>query len=216
MFNEEIESQAKRKTITILQDEMHNVLESARRLNKVYESVKNNTKDLEENFSKISKLEDKVESNRRLLTRELSEIGDLVLHREDFLRASYNIEEISGYITSIGFRISHMNFKTLNKVKLDKDFDSLMEMIIEGTYRLNEIIRALAINPHHSLDLTNSIQKLEKEVDTKYRELMPQVINKVESVKELIVIKDVLDSIENGFDQILRTTDSIAILALGL
>ena len=45
---------------------------------------------------------------------------------------------------------------------------------------------------------------------------MPQVINKVESVKELIVIKDVLDSIENGFDQILRTTDSIAILALGL
>jgi len=216
MFNEEIESQAKRKTITILQDEMHNVLESARRLNKVYESVKNHTKDLEENFSKISKLEDKVESNRRLLTRELSEIGDLVLHREDFLRASYNIEEISGYITSLGFRISHMNFKTLTKIKLDKDFDSLMEMIIEGTYRLNEIIRALAINPHHSLDLTNSIQKLEKDVDAKYRELMPQVINKVESVKELIVIKDVLDSIENGFDQILRTTDSIAILALGL
>ena len=192
------------------------ILRNLERLNKVYESVKNHTKDLEENFSKISKLEDKVESNRRLLTRELSEIGDLVLHREDFLRASYNIEEISGYITSLGFRISHMNFKTLTKIKLDKDFDSLMEMIIEGTYRLNEIIRALAINPHHSLDLTNSIQKLEKDVDAKYRELMPQVINKVESVKELIVIKDVLDSIENGFDQILRTTDSIAILALGL
>ena len=60
------------------------------------------------------------------------------------------------------------------------------------------------------------IQKLEKDVDAKYRELAPQVINKVESVKELIVIKDVLDSIENAFDQILRTTDSIAILALGL
>ena len=143
------------------------------------------------------------------LVKDWGTDSDLQIAQENIRLEEGHIQEVAEENRRLGKRIRHT-------AKLDKDFDSLMEMIIEGTYRLNEIIRALAINPHHSLDLTNSIQKLEKEVDAKYRELMPQIINKVESVKELIVIKDVLDSIENGFDQILRTTDSIAILALGL
>ena len=62
---------------------------------------------------------------------------------------------------------------------------------------MNEVVRALAINPIHSIDLSNSVQKLERQVDDKYRLLMGKVMTEVDSVKELLLLKDIIQGIED-------------------
>jgi uncharacterized protein len=74
----------------------------------------------------------------------------------------------------------------------------------------------LAINPIHSIDLSNSVQKLERQVDDKYRSLTSKVMTEVDSVKELLLLKDIIQGIEDLVDNCLKATDSITILALGL
>ena len=74
----------------------------------------------------------------------------------------------------------------------------------------------MAINPIHAIDLSNSVQKLERQVDDKYRMLTSKIISEVDSFKELLLLKDVVQGIEDLVDNCLSATDSITILALGL
>ena len=217
MFSGEAEIQARRKTLAVLQDEVRRVLDTSRELVQLYvASSKNDAAAVQGSLEKIRKAEEDTEQLRRMLTRELAEIGTMMINREDFLRTAYDVEEISGYIAGIAFKLSQMKFSTVNKAGLIDEVRDLIDMSVESVQRLNEVVRALAINPIHAIDLSNSVQKLEKQVDEKYRTLTSKVMSEVDSVKELILLKDILQGIEDMVDNCLRATDSITILALGL
>ena len=217
MFSGEAEIQARRKTLAVLQDEVRRVLDTSRELVQVYvASSKNDSAAVQSSLEKIRKAEEDTEQLRRMLTRELAEIGTMMINREDFLRTAYDVEEISGYIGGIAFKLSQMKFSTVKKAGLIDEVRDLIDMSVESVQRLNEVVRALAINPIHAIDLSNSVQKLEKQVDEKYRLLTSKVMTEVDSVKELILLKDVLQGIEDMVDNCLRASDSITILALGL
>lgn len=217
MFSGEAEIQARRKTLAVLQDEVRRVLDTSRELVQLYvASSKNDSAAVQGSLEKIRKAEEDTEQLRRMLTRELAEIGTMMINREDFLRTAYDVEEISGYIAGIAFKLSQMKFSIVKKAGLIDEVRDLIDMSVESIQRLNEVVRALAINPIHAIDLSNSVQKLEKQVDEKYRTLTSKVMSVVESVKELILLKDVIQGIEDMVDNCLRASDSITILALGL
>ena len=217
MFSGEAEIQARRKTLAVLQDEVRRVLDTSRELVQLYiASSKNDATAVQGSLEKIRKAEEDTEQLRRMLTRELAEIGTMMINREDFLRTAYDVEEISGYIAGIAFKLSQMKFSTVKKAGLIDEVRDLIDMSVESVQRLNEVVRALAINPIHAIDLSNSVQKLEKQVDEKYRTLTSKVMSEVDSVKELILLKDIIQGIEDMVDNCLRATDSITILALGL
>lgn len=123
---------------------------------------------------------------------------------------------MSGYISGIAFRLSQMKFSVVKKAGLADELRDLIDMSVESVQRLNEVVRALAINPIHSIDLSNSVQKLERQVDDKYRSLTSKIMTEVDSVKELLLLKDIIQGIEDLVDNCLKATDSITILALGL
>ena len=88
--------------------------------------------------------------------------------------------------------------------------------MVEIVQRLNNMVMSLTMNPAHSVDIASAIEKLEREIDAKYRQTIVRIINEVSSVKDLIMLKDVVDSIERVSDKCLTTADSMTILALGL
>lgn len=217
MFSGEAEIQARRKTLAVLQDEVRRVLDTSRELVQLYIALsKNDTAAVQSSVEKIRKAEEDTEQLRRMLTRELAEIGTMMINREDFLRTAYNVEEMSGYIAGIAFKISQMKYSTVKKSGLTDELRDLIDMSVESVQRLNEVVRALAINPIHAIDLSNSVQKLERQVDDKYRSLTSKVMSEVDSVKDLLLLKDVIQGIEDLVDNCLKATDSITILALGL
>ncbi len=217
MFSGEAEIQARRKTLAVLQDEVRRVLDTSRELVQMYIALtKNDSTGVQSSLEKIRKAEEDTEQLRRMLTRELAEIGTMMINREDFLRTAYNIEEMSGYISGVAFRLSQMKFSVVKKSGVADELRDLIDMSVESVQRLNEVVRALAINPIHSIDLSNSVQKLERQVDDKYRSLTGKIMTEVDSVKELLLLKDIVEGIEDLVDNCLKATDSITILALGL
>jgi uncharacterized protein Yka (UPF0111/DUF47 family) len=224
MFSGEAEIQARRKTLAVLQDEVRRVLDSARDLGQLYSFlVKADSGGVATTLERIRKAEEDAEQLRRMLTRELAEIGTMMINREDFLRTAYNVEEMSGYIAGVAFKLSQVKFgKGKGASAILEGLRELIDMSVESVQRLNEVVRALAINPIHAIDLSNSVQKLERQVDEKYRTLTVRVLTEMggdksqSSIKEILLLKDAIEGIEDLVDNCLEATDSITILALGL
>lgn len=216
MFTGESEVQARRKTLSILQDETRRVFDSARDLSMAYSLLLAGKKEeLQSTFAKIRKAEDDAESYRRALTRELAEVGTLIMNREDMLRAAYNVEEIAGFVVGIAFRLSIVDMKVLKKGKMLDDFKQLLDMAVESVQRLMEMVRALSINPASAIETANNIQKLERQIDDKYRALVASLM-KLESFKDVLMLKDIVERVEDLSDRCLSAADSITIVALGL
>lgn len=193
------------------------MLDASRELVQLYGALqKNDTPAVQGSVERIRKAEEDTEQLRRMLTRELAEIGTMMINREDFLRTAYNVEEMSGYIAGVAFKISQMKYSTVKKAGIADDLRDLIDMSVESVQRLNEVVRALAINPIHAIDLSNSVQKLERQVDDKYRVLTSKIMSEIDSVKELLLLRDIVQGIEDLVDNCLSATDSITILALGL
>ncbi|MEM1994538.1 MAG: DUF47 family protein [Nitrososphaerales archaeon] len=217
MFSGGTELQARRKTLSILQDETRRVLDAARELSETFPAVvSNDQQTLNASVEKIMKAEDDVENLRRMLTRELAELGPMVINREDVLRAAYDIEEISSYISSAAFRLAGFKLKDFKKTTMLKDLGSVIDLAVEMIYRLNEVVRALTINPSMVLELTNSIQKIERQVDDQYRALTLRLLNELDSLKEVLVLKDIIERVESMADQCLKAADSVTVIALSL
>ncbi|MBI5133353.1 MAG: DUF47 family protein [Thaumarchaeota archaeon] len=216
MYSGELEVQAKRKALAVLQDEITKLLNAGRDLSSVYSLlIKGDSKGLQVYLEKMRNTEEDVENLRRKITRDVSEIGNLMMNREDILRTAYLMDEIGGYMSGVAFRLS-----VLKPAVLKKDFDSgvqgLIDMVVEELSRLNEMARALSMNPLNAIEIAPAVQKLERQVDEKYRALTIKALNEVSSVKDLLLLKDVLEGIEGMADKCLETSDSFTILALSM
>jgi hypothetical protein len=217
MFSGELEIQARRRTLAVLQDEVRRVLDAGRDLTLAYNALLGaNANDLQAAIERIRKAEEDVESLRRSLTRELAEIGTMMMNREDLLRTAYNIEEVASYISGIAFKFGQVKPQILKKSGVSEGLRELVEMSVEAIHRLNEIVRALGINPITAIDLANSVQKVERQVDDRYRELIVKALAEVDSAKDLIMLKDIIESVEDLADRCLAASDAITIVALGL
>ena len=217
MYSGELEVQAKRKAIAVLQDEINRILNASRELGTLTDSLmKKDKKAIKNTLEQISTIEEEVESLRRKITREVADVGGLIMNRENLLNTAYTMDEIAGYITGIAFKLSNVKITTLKSSKLDKDIAGLISLVVDEVYKLNEIIRSLNTNTANAIELAQETQTIEREIDIKYREATIKLLNEVKDPKELLLIKDVIEGIEEMSDKCQRVSDSFILLALSL
>jgi hypothetical protein len=217
MYSGELEVQAKRKAIAVLQDEINRILNASRELASLTESLmKKDKKAVKNTLEQISTIEEEVENLRRKITREVADVGGLIMNRENLLNTAYTMDEIAGYITGIAFKLSNVKITTLKSSKLDKDISELISLVVDEVYKLNEIIRSLNTNTANAIELAQETQTIEREIDIKYRDATIKLLNEVTDPKELLLIKDVIEGIEEMSDKCQRVSDSFILLALSL
>ncbi len=217
MYSGELEVQAKRKAIAVLQDEINRILNASRELATLPDlMVKKDRAGIKNALEHIATIEDEVENLRRKITREVAEVGGLIMNRENLLNTSYTMDEIAGYITGIAFKLSNVKPATLKNAKIEKELTKLIELVVDEVYKLNEIIRSLNTNAASSIDLAQETQSIEREIDKKYRELEIRILDEVTNTKELLLLKDVIEGIEEMADKCQRVSDSFILLALSL
>jgi predicted phosphate transport protein (TIGR00153 family) len=159
--------------------------------------------------------EEVIENLRRKITREVAEIGSLMVSREDVLRTAYIVDDIAGFITGIAFRLSNIRTSSLKKGNFDDDLRDLIGMAVDAIFKLNEMARALSINPASVIELAQEVQKLERQIDAKYRSII-KVLNELAVTKDILLLKDVVEGIEGMADKCQEASDSITILALSM
>jgi predicted phosphate transport protein (TIGR00153 family) len=217
MYNGELEVQAKRKTLAVLHDEITHVLNAARDLSSLTDSIiKGTNKETELFLDRMKNAGEEVENLRRKMTREISDTGSLMVYREDVLRTAYIIDDIAGYITGIAFRLSNIKITTLKKGKFDEDISELINMVVEAIFKLNEMARALSINPSSTIELAQEVQNIERRVDNSYRKVVIKALNEIPNTKDLLLVKDAVEGIEGMADKCQAASDSLTILAMSM
>ena len=107
MYSGELEVQAKRKAIAVLQDEINRILNAARNLSTLPGLIiSKNKSEINDALDQIANLEEEVETLRRKITRDVADVGGLIMNRENLLNSAYTMDEIAGYITGIAFKLS--------------------------------------------------------------------------------------------------------------
>ncbi len=217
MYSGELEVQAKRKAIAVLQDEINRILNASRSLATLPElMMKKNKTEVKNTLAQIVNIEDEVEALRRKITRDVADVGGLIMNRENLLNTAYTMDEIAGYITGISFKLSNIKATTLKSAKLDQDLTELIELVVDEVYKLNEIIRSLNTNSANSIDLAQETQKIERDIDKKYRQITIKILTEITNTKELLLMKDVVEGIEEMADKCQEVSDSFILLALSI
>lgn len=217
MYSGELEVQAKRKTLAILQDEIGKILNSARELSLLGKSItKGLTHEIQPTLDRMRIVEEEVDSLRRHVTREVAEIGSLMVYREDVLRTAYIMDEIAGYISGVAFRLANMKVDVIMIGRFADDINELIGMVVDATFKLNEMARALSINPSSTIELAHEVQRLERLVDDRHRSLIIKAMNEISVTKDLLLLKDAIEGIEGMADKCQEASDSLTILALSM
>jgi predicted phosphate transport protein (TIGR00153 family) len=217
MYSGELEVQAKRKAIAVLQDEINRILNAVRELATLPDLLmKKDKAGIKAVNEQISSIEEEVENLRRKITREVADVGGLIMNRENLLNTAYTMDEIAGYITGIAFKLSNIKPSTLKSSKLDSDIAGLIELLVDEVYKLNEIVRGLNTNTANAIELAQETQKIEREIDKKYRMAVLKALDEISNTKELMLVKDVIQGIEEMSDKCQQVSDSFILLALSL
>jgi len=217
MYSGELEVQAKRKALAVLHDEINRILNSARELSALSASlIRGDGKDIQTSIERMRTAEEEVENLRRKITREVAEIGSLMVYREDVLRAAYLMDDIAGYISGVAFRLANMKITSLKKAKFDEDLKQLIGMVVDAIFKLNDMARALSINPGSTIEIAQDVQKLERQVDSRYRSIIIKALNEISVTEDLLLFKDAIEGIEGMADKCQEASDSLTILALSM
>ena len=217
MYSGELEVQAKRKALAVLQDEINRILNAGRALSTLPGMiVKKDKAGIADTLEQISTIEEEVENLRRKITREVADVGGLIMNRENLLNTAYTMDEIAGYITGIAFKLSNVKPATLKIANLDKEITTLIQLVVDEVLKLNEIIRSLNTNTANAIELAQETQTIEREIDIKYRQATIKLLSEVSNTKELLLMKDVIEGIEEMADKCQRVSDSFILLALSL
>ena len=217
MYSGELEVKAKRKAIAVLQDEINRILNASRVLSTLPSMlVKKDKAGMKIGLEQIASIEEEVENLRRKITRDVADVGGLILNRDNILNTAYTMDEIGGYITGIAFKLANIKVSTIKIAQLDKDLTELIELVVDEIYKLNEIIRSLNIDTAKAIELAQETQKIERSIDTKYRAMSITALNQITDTKELLLMKDVIEAIEEMADKCQEVSDSFILLALSL
>jgi uncharacterized protein Yka (UPF0111/DUF47 family) len=92
----------------------------------------------------------------------------------------------------------------------------LIELVVDEVYKLNEIVRGLNTNAANAIELAQETQKIEREIDKKYRMATVKALEEITNIKELMLVKDVIQGIEEMSDKCQQVSDSFILLALSL
>ncbi len=196
---------------------MRRVLDAARVLLDEFEAVTKGDKQRTGSaLQKVKKAEEDVVMLRSALIRELAQVGTLIVNREDILRAAFTVEDIFGHVNGIAFKMSQLTRAMARNRKYREVVNALVGMLIDGISKLNEGVRGLSMNPQQSIEMAAQVQQIESRIDSDHREAVALTMKVAKGFKELIIVKELLESVEDCADATLRAADATTILALGL
>lgn len=218
VFPVETEERVKRRALSICQDHVRKVLEVSRRVTGMVDSfAKGDRESARQAFAEIKKLEEEVDDARRAVARELAEIGGLLTSREDFLRFIDQANEIADFYEGIGFRLLEIMGRGWEiPPEIIKGLTELSDGVFEAVTKLRETTMTLNYSSTKALEKAKEVDVAERRVDDLYRELEIKVLNSKMEIPLLLLLRDVIQMLEDVSDKAEDASDAACILAFAM
>ncbi|MEM3725323.1 MAG: DUF47 family protein [Candidatus Bathyarchaeia archaeon] len=215
MLPVETEQRVKRRALSICQDHLRKVLELTRKVPQMMDYfIKNDKEKTKQLFNEIRNCEEDVDNARRLVSQELAEIGAILLSREDFLRFTNLTSEIADFSEGIAFRIVEIMEHNWNvPADIKKDLLKLSEAVLETVLRLRETMMVLSYGSVKTMEKAKDVEIAEKNVDELYRELEIKLLSSKLDFPALILLRDILQLLEDSADKAEDAADAARVLS---
>jgi len=211
----ETEERVKRRALNVCQDHLRKVLDLTRKVPQMIDYFMKNDKDkATQLFNEVTGSEAEVDKARRLVSQELAEIGAILLSREDFLRFTNLTSEIADFSEGIAFRLVEIMQHNWNvPMDIKKDLLKLSEAVFETVLKLREMVMALNYGSTKTMEKAKDVEIAEQNVDAIYRELEIKLLGSKVEFPALILLRDVLQLLEDSADKAEDAADSARILS---
>jgi len=212
----ETEERVKRRALNACQEHLRRVLDVTRKVPQMIDCFNKNDDNKVRQFSnEIRSGEEEVDKARRLVSQELAEIGAILFSREDFLRFTNLTSEIADFSEGIAFRLVEImehDWNVPNDIK--KDLLKLSEAVLETVQKLRETMMVLNYGPAKAMEKAKDVEVAERTVDELYRELEIKLLSSKLEFPALILVRDVLQLLEDSADKAEDAADAARILSL--
>ncbi|MEM2105048.1 MAG: DUF47 family protein [Candidatus Bathyarchaeia archaeon] len=215
MLPAETEERVKRRALSVCQEHLRKVLEVARKVPQMMDCfIRNDKERAKQLFIEIRKNEDEVDNARRLVSQELAEIGAILISREDFLRFTNLSSEIADFSEGIAFRLVEIMEHGWNvPSEIKKDLLKLSETVLDAVIKLRETAMVLTYGSSKAMEKAKDVEVAERAVDELYRELEIKLLNSKLEFPALILLRDVLQLLEDSADKAEDAADAARILS---
>ena len=211
----ETEERVKRRALNVCQDHLRKVVDLTRKVPQIIECFTRNDKErAKQLFNEIRGGEDEVDTARRLVSQELAEIGAILLSREDFLRFTNLTSEIADFSEGIAFRLVEILEHGWNVPSdIKKELLKLSEAVLETVMKLRETVMVLNYGTTKTMEKAKDVEIAERNVDAIYRDLEIKLLSSKMDFPALILLRDVLQLLEDSADKAEDAADAVRILS---
>ena len=211
----ETEERVKRRALTACQDNLRKVVDVTRKIPQLVEFFASGDKEnARKLFSEIRTGEEEVIKARRMVSKELAEIGAILIAREDFLRFTNLSSEIADFSEGIAYYLVEiMEHNWVISPDIKKDLLKLSLAVLDSVLKLRETMMVLNYGSQKTLERAKDVEIAERIVDEQYRALTIKVLNGKLDVPVLMLLRDVLQLLENSADKAEDAADAARMLS---
>ena len=199
----ETEERVKRRALNACQDNLRKVVDVSRKIPQLVEFFASGDKEnARKLFSEIKTGEEEVIKARRMVSQELAEIGAILIAREDFLRFTNLSSEIADFSEGIAYYLVEiMEHNWVISPEVKKDLLKLSLAVLDSVLKLRETMMVLNYGPQKTHERAKDVEIAERIVDDLYRALTIKVLSNKFEVPVLLLLRDVLQLLENSADK---------------
>lgn len=155
--------------------------------------------------------QEKKEESMEYLVR----VSPNLMYKEIFMLTLNHLDALSQIIDELGFKVSlvaRLKTKCSSLTSINEMFSKIKEMLS----LLRQESKNLNINPKQSLEQHSKILSLENTVDQNYRSLDEKILENRDQLQavEALLLKDVINLIEDAADKIRETSYGLKYIAL--
>ena len=216
VFPVETEERVKRKALDVSRDHLREVIDVSRKISQLVSSFVEGDKDaVKKLYDDIKTCQHNVDTAQRNVSRELAEIGAILMSREDFLRFTNLSGNISDYCEGIAFRllqIMEKGWKVPNQIK--EDLAKLSDAVFDTIFKLRETAMTLNYGTNKAMEKAREVDAAERIVDDLYRQLEITLIDSKMDFPLMLLLWTVVQHLEEAADKAKAASDAASILAL--
>ena len=211
----ETEERVKRRALSACNDNLRKVVDVTRKIPQLVEYFASGDKEnARKLFSEIRSGEEEVIKARRLVSQELAEIGAILIAREDFLRFTNLSSEIADFSEGIAYYLVEiMEHNWVISPEVKKDLLKLSLAVLDSVLKLRETMMVLNYGSQKTLEKAKDVEIAERIVDDQYRALTIKVLSGKLEVPVLMILRDVLQLLENSADKAEDAADAARMLS---
>ena len=211
----ETEERVKRRALNACQDNLRKVVDVSRKIPQLVEYFASGDKEnARKLLSEIRTGEEEVIKARRMVSQELAEIGAILIAREDFLRFTNLSSEIADFSEGIAYYLVEiMEHNWVISPEVKKDLLKLSLAVLDSVLKLRETMMVLNYGSQKTLERAKDVEIAERIVDDQYRALTIKVLSSKLEVPVLMLLRDVLQLLENSADKSEDAADAARVLS---